>query len=47
METMRSLLKWLWRLEATVCVVTFSLTAMALMADVLSRELLGDGIVGA
>ena len=44
---MRSLLKWLWRLEATVCVVTFSLTAMALMADVLSRELLGDGIFGA
>jgi TRAP-type C4-dicarboxylate transport system permease small subunit len=47
METMRSLLKWLWRLEATVCVVTFSLTALALMADVLSRELLGDGIFGA
>ena len=47
MQAARMLLKWLWRIEATVCVLTFSLTALALMSDVIGRELLGDGIFGA
>jgi len=37
----------LWLLEATVCVLAFSVTSVALMADVLGREFFGNGIVGA
>lgn len=44
---MRSFLKGLWWLEATVCVLAFFVTALALMADVLGRELFGNGIFGA
>jgi TRAP-type C4-dicarboxylate transport system permease small subunit len=44
---MRALLKGLWYIEATICVVAFSLTASALMADVLAREFFGNGIFGA
>ena len=44
---MRAFLKGLWYLEATVCVVAFTLTAGALMADVLAREFFGNGIFGA
>jgi C4-dicarboxylate transporter DctQ subunit len=47
MEAARQFLKWMWRLEATICVVTFSVTAVALIADVLGREFFGDGIFGA
>jgi TRAP-type C4-dicarboxylate transport system permease small subunit len=47
MQAARQFLKWLWRIEATVCVLTFSLTALALMADVLAREFFGNGIFGA
>lgn len=44
---MRSLLKALWWTEATICVVAFIVTAGALMADVIGRELFGNGIFGA
>jgi TRAP-type C4-dicarboxylate transport system permease small subunit len=44
---MRAFLKGLWYLEATICVVAFTLTASALMADVLAREFFGNGIFGA
>ena len=44
---MSRFLKGLWYLEATVCVVAFFITAGGLMADVLARELLGNGIFGA
>jgi C4-dicarboxylate transporter DctQ subunit len=44
---MRALLKGLWYIEATICVLAFTLTATALMADVLARELFGNGIFGA
>lgn len=47
MNAAQRILKWLWYLEATVCVIAFSITALALTADVLSRELLGNGIFGA
>ena len=47
MEAAKKFLRWLWLLEATVCVLTFSLTAIALMADVLAREFFGNGIFGA
>ena len=47
MNAVQKLLQWLWRIEATVCVVAFAGTALALMADVLARELLGNGIFGA
>jgi TRAP-type C4-dicarboxylate transport system permease small subunit len=40
-------MKGLWYLEATVCVLAFSITAVALMADVLGREFFGNGIFGA
>lgn len=43
----RRFLKWLWYFEATVCILAFSGTAIALMADVLAREFFGDGIFGA
>jgi len=47
MHSVQKWLKWLWTLEATVCVLAFAGTALALMADVLARELFGDGIFGA
>ena len=47
MHAIRRLLKWLWYVEATVCVVAFSVAAVALIADVLGREFFGDGIFGA
>lgn len=43
----RRLMRALWLLEATVCVLAFSITALALMADVLGRELFGHGVFGA
>ena len=47
MDAARRLLRGLWLLEATVCVLAFSITAVALMADVLGREFFGNGIFGA
>lgn len=47
MHAVQKLLRWLWRVEATICIVAFAGTALALMIDVLARELLGNGIFGA
>jgi TRAP-type C4-dicarboxylate transport system permease small subunit len=47
MEAARRLMRGLWLLEATVCVLAFSVTSVALMADVLGREFFGNGIFGA
>ncbi len=47
MQAVQKLLKWLWTVEATICVLAFAGTALALMADVFARELLGNGIFGA
>ena len=47
MQSAQKWLRWLWIIEATVCVIAFAGTAVALMADVLARELLGNGIFGA
>jgi TRAP-type C4-dicarboxylate transport system permease small subunit len=47
MDAVRRVLRGLWLLEATVCVLAFSITAIALMADVLGREFFGNGIFGA
>ena len=47
MGAARGLLKGMWFLEATVCVLAFTITATALMADVLGREFFGNGIFGA
>lgn len=47
MTPIQRFLKWLWYLEATVCVVAFSVTALSLMADVLAREFFGNGLFGA
>ena len=47
MQAARKFLKGMWYLEATVCVLAFSITALALMADVLGREFFGNGIFGA
>lgn len=47
MQAARRFMKGLWYLEATVCVLAFSITALALMADVLGREFFGNGIFGA
>jgi TRAP-type C4-dicarboxylate transport system permease small subunit len=41
------ILTWLRRLEVVVCVIAFSTAALALIADVFARELLGNGIFGA
>jgi TRAP-type C4-dicarboxylate transport system permease small subunit len=41
------ILTWLRRIEVVVCVIAFSSAALALIADVLARELLGNGIFGA
>lgn len=47
MQAAQKWLRWLWTLEATVCVIAFAGTALALMADVLAREFFGNGIFGA
>jgi C4-dicarboxylate transporter DctQ subunit len=47
MDAARRLLRGLWLLEATICVLAFSITSIALMADVLGREFFGNGIFGA
>ncbi len=47
MQSAQQWLRWLWRIEATVCVIAFAGTALALMADVLAREFFGNGIFGA
>lgn len=47
MQAVQKFLKALWTVEATVCVVAFCGTALALMADVLAREFFGNGIFGA
>jgi len=47
MTAVQTFLRWLWRIEATVCVIAFTGTALALMADVLAREFFGNGIFGA
>lgn len=47
MQSARRFLRGLWYLEATVCVLAFSTAAIALMADVLGRELFGHGVFGA
>lgn len=47
MHAVQAGLKWLWRVEATICVIAFFGTALALMADVLAREFFGNGIFGA
>ncbi len=47
MQSAQKWLRWLWTIEATVCVIAFAGTALALMADVLAREFFGNGIFGA
>lgn len=47
MHAVQKLLRWLWTVEATICVIAFCGTALALMADVLARELFGNGLFGA
>lgn len=47
MQAVQRWLRWLWTIEATVCVLAFAGTALALMADVLAREFFGNGIFGA
>ena len=47
MQAVQKFLKALWTVEATICVVAFCGTALALMADVLAREFFGNGIFGA
>jgi len=47
MQAAQRFLRGLWLLEATICVLAFSITAVALMADVLGREFFGNGIFGA
>jgi TRAP-type C4-dicarboxylate transport system permease small subunit len=47
MQAVQKLLKVLWTVEATICVVAFCATALSLMADVLAREFFGNGIFGA
>jgi C4-dicarboxylate transporter, DctQ subunit len=47
MQAVQKLLKGLWTVEATICVLAFTGTALALMADVLAREVFGNGLFGA
>lgn len=47
MQAVQKFLKALWTVEATICVIAFCGTALALMADVLAREFFGNGIFGA
>ena len=44
MQAIQKMLKALWTVEATICVLAFTGTALALMADVLAREFFGNGI---
>lgn len=47
METTKLVLKGLRYLEAFVCVMAFSIAVIALMSDVVGRELFGHGVFGA
>lgn len=47
MQAVQKFLKALWTVEATICVIAFCGTALALIADVLAREFFGNGIFGA
>ena len=47
MHAAQVFLTWLRRVEVAVCVTAFAAAALALIADVLARELLGNGIFGA
>ena len=47
MHAAQVFLTWLRRVEVVVCVTAFAAAALALIADVLARELLGNGIFGA
>ena len=47
MKPVQNFLKLLWTVEAAICVLAYAGTSVALMADVLARELLGNGIFGA
>lgn len=46
-ETTRLVLKGLRHLEAFVCMLAFSIAVIALMSDVMGREVLGHGVFGA
>jgi len=46
-QSTRSVLKGLWYLEATISVLAFATAVIALMADVLGREVFGHGVFGA
>ncbi len=47
MPLAQTVLHWLRRIEVVICVTAFSAAALALIVDVLARELLGNGIFGA
>ena len=47
METTRRVLKGLRYLEAFICVAAFSIAVLALMSDVIGREVFGHGVFGA
>ena len=47
MHAAQVFLTWLRRVGLVVCVTAFAAAALALIADVLARELLGNGIFGA
>ena len=47
METTRRILKGLRYLEALICVGAFSIVVIALMSDVIGREVFGHGVFGA
>lgn len=46
-KTTAAVLRGLWYLEATVCVLAFAIAVLVLMADVVGRELWGHGLFGA
>jgi len=46
-ETTRRVLKGLRYLEAFICVAAFSIAVLALMSDVIGREVFGHGVFGA
>jgi len=46
-QSTRSVLKGLWYLEATICALAFAAAVIALMADVVGREVFGHGVFGA
>jgi TRAP-type C4-dicarboxylate transport system permease small subunit len=47
MELAKRILRWLLAIEITISVAAFALASLALIADVLAREFLGNGIFGA